>query len=107
MGAWKPTIRILARFQGAAFSKLRWLTLKRLVNLLGVESHDDRIINDDHRSGHIPEFLEIGQGAQGLALCPSLETVGPFAKDTPSPGHRTVTVLGINDDVLHLLSPPG
>ena len=39
------------------------LTLKRLINPLGIESHDDHTINDDHRSGHITEFLEIGQGA--------------------------------------------
>ena len=51
----------------------RRVGLKRLINLVCVESNDDRTVNDDHRSGHVTKFLEIGQGAGILSYVPLLK----------------------------------
>ena len=82
------------------------LTLKRLINLVGVESHDDRAINDNHRSGHISEFLEIGQGVRVLRNVPLLKLYALLRKILFHLVAEHSPMLGINDDVLRHLSPP-
>jgi hypothetical protein len=82
------------------------LTLKRLINLLGVESHDDRTINDNHRSGHITEFLEIGQGAGVLCYVPLLKLYAFLRKILFRLVAEHSPMLGINDDVLRHSAPP-
>ncbi len=82
------------------------LTLKRLINLVGVESHDDRAINDNHRSGHVTKFLEIGQGARVFRYVPLLKLYALLRKILFRLIAEHSRMLGINDDVLRHSSPP-
>src|SRR5437016_11376743 len=80
---------------------LQKLTPNRLINLLGVESHDDRTINENHRSGHVPEFLEIGQGVRVLRYVPLLKLYALLRKILFRLVAEHSPMLGINDDVHH------
>ena len=82
------------------------LTPQSLINLIGVESHNDRTINDNHRSGHVPEFLEIGQGARILRYVPLLKLYALLRKILFRLVAEHSPTLGINDDILRHLSPP-
>ena len=49
------------------------LTPNGLIDLIAVESHDDRAVNDNHRSGHVTEVFEIGQSGGILRYVPLVE----------------------------------
>ncbi len=76
-----------------------------LINLFGIESHDYRTINDDHGSGHIPEFLEVGQGARILRDVLLLELYALLRKILLRLVAEHSAMLRVDDDVLHLFSP--
>ncbi len=82
------------------------LTLKRLVNLVGVKSHNDRIFDDNHRSSHVTKFLKLGQGAGILRYVPLLELYALVRKILFRLIAEHSPALGINDDVLRHFSPP-
>jgi hypothetical protein len=84
------------------------LTLKRLIDLLGVESHNHRTINDNHRSGHISKFLEIGQGAGILSYVSLLKGHAFLRKILFRFVAERSPMLRINHDVLrHFPRPAG
>jgi hypothetical protein len=82
------------------------LTLNRPINLLCVESHDDRTVNDNHRSGHVTKFLKIGQGARILRYVPLSKLYAILRKILFRLVAEHSPMLGINHDVLHHSSPP-
>jgi hypothetical protein len=88
------------------FSKILCLTLKRPIDLLGVESHDHRTIYNNHRSSHVTKFLEIGQGARILRYVPLLKRYALLRKILFRLVAEHSPALGINDDVLCHFSPP-
>jgi hypothetical protein len=79
---------------------------KRLVNVSCVESHYDGTINDNHRSGHITEFLEIGQGARILRYVLLLKFDALLRKILFRLVAEHSPMLGINDDILRHCPPP-
>ncbi len=81
------------------------LTLECLINLVGVESHDYRAINNNYRSGHVTEFFEIRQSARILRYVLLLKMCAFLRKILLRLIAEHSAMLGINDDVLHLLSP--
>ena len=80
--------------------------MKHLVNLVSVKSHNDRTVDDNHRSGHVTKFLEIGQGARILRYFPLLELYALLRKILFRLIAEHSPMLGINDDVLGHFSPP-
>src|SRR5882762_1400660 len=77
-----------------------------LVNLTDVESDNCRAADDDHGSGHIPEFLETGQGVRILRDVLLLNSYALLRKILFPLVAEHSPMLGINDDVLHLFSAP-
>lgn len=71
------------------------------VDLSSIESHNDRAVNDNHRSGHVAKLLEICQCSRILNYVSFLKLYG-FLREIL---FRLVTEhsprLGINDDFLH------
>ena len=82
------------------------LTLEFPINLLCVESHDDRTVNDNHGSGHVTKFLEIGKGARILRYVPLLKLHAFLRKILFRLVAEHSSMLGINHDVLRHSSPP-
>lgn len=82
------------------------LTLEGFIELSGVEANDYRAVNNNHWSGYVPEFLEIGQGARVLRYVPLLKRYVFLRKKLFHLVAEHSPVLRINNDALHLLSPP-
>ena len=82
------------------------LALERLINLVSVKSHNDRISDDNHRSSHVTKFLKLGQGAGILRYVPLLELYALVRKILFRLIAEHSPALGINDDVLCHFSPP-
>ena len=103
-----PIVRMGQKVADGAFTAAATfnLALKCLINLVGVESHNYRTINDDHGSGHIPKFRQIGQGDRVLRYVLLLKLYAFLRKTLLRLVAEHSPVLGINDDVLHLVSPP-
>ncbi len=80
--------------------------MKQLVNLVNVKSHNDRTVDDNHRSGHVTKFLEIGQGVRILRYVPLLKLHALLRKILFHLVAEHSPMLGINDNVLRHLSPP-
>jgi hypothetical protein len=107
------------------------LISKRLINLVSVESHNHRAVDDNHRSCHVTEFFELGQCARILRYVPLLELYAllrkilfrliakltgqiclllAFQRSVPESNSLAgyaehSSALGINDDVLCHFSP--
>jgi hypothetical protein len=82
------------------------LALKRLINFLCIEPHDDRTVNDDHGSGHVTKLLKIGQGARILRYVSLLKLYTLLRKILLRLVAEHSSMLGINDDVLPHSPPP-
>ena len=82
------------------------LTLKGLINLVRVESHNRRAVDDNHRRGHVTKFLELGQGAGILRYVSLLELYALLRKILFRLIAKHSPALRINDDVLCHFSPP-
>jgi hypothetical protein len=80
--------------------------VKRLINLLCVESHDDRSVNDNHWSGHVTKFLKIGQGARIVRYVSVLKLYALLRKIPFRLVAEHSPMLGINEDVLRHSPPP-
>jgi hypothetical protein len=80
--------------------------MKRLINFVSIESHDDRTVDDNHRSSHVTKFLEIGQGARILRDVPFLKLYALLRKILFRLTAEHSAVLGINDDAFCHFSPP-
>ena len=101
----EPEIRTCSRRKSVRKRSAR-LTLKLPINLLCVESHDDRTVNDNHRSGHVTKFLEIGKGARILRYVPLLKLHAFLRKILLRLVAEHSPMLGINHDVLRHSPPP-
>ena len=82
------------------------LTLNRPINLLCVESHDDRTADDNHRSGHVTKFLEFGQSARILRYVFFLKLYSLLRKILFRLVAEHSSMLGVNHDVLRHSLPP-
>jgi hypothetical protein len=83
-----------------------WLTLKSLSYLLSLESHDDRTVNDDDRSGHVAECLEIGEGPWIMYYVSLLKGQDLLRKILLRLVAEHSPMLRINHDVLRHSPPP-
>src|ERR1700732_3449328 len=101
---------VLRESYNTGFEAVPWqwvcLAPQCLINLVGIESHNYRTVNDHHGSGHKPKSLQIGQGARVLRYVLLLKLYALLRKIFFRLVAEHSPVLGINDDVLHLLSPP-
>jgi len=82
------------------------LTVKRMVNPLCLESHDDQTVNDNHRSGHATKSLKIGQGARIVRYLSLLKLYALLRKILFRLVAEHSPMLGINYDVLRHSPPP-
>jgi hypothetical protein len=82
------------------------LNPKGLVYALSVESHDDRAINDDHRSCHVAKSLEIGESPRILRDVPLLKLYTLLRKILFRLVAEHSPMLGINHNILRHSPPP-
>jgi len=97
--------RTLAISAKGRYRSLR-LTPKGLVYLLSVESHDDRAVNDDHRSRHVAKSLEIGESPRILRYVPLLKLYALLRKILFRLVAEHSPMLGINHNILRHSPPP-
>lgn len=88
---------------GAGLSKS---TLERLVNLVGIESDDDRTVDDNYGSGHIAEPLQIRKRAWVLGDISLLKAYALLRKILLRLVAEHSPVLGKDNDVLRHSPPP-
>jgi hypothetical protein len=80
------------------------LARKRKVDLRGVESHDNHLVDDNHRRCHIPKFLEVGQGTRILRNVLFLKLDALLRKILFHLVTEYSTMLGIYEDVVRHFS---
>ncbi len=82
------------------------LAFKPLINLLGVESNNDRTVDDNHWSGHVTKFLKVGQSAGILRYVSLLELYALLRKILLRLIAEHSPALRIDDDFLCHFLPP-
>lgn len=82
------------------------LALKGRVDLLRIESDNNRAIDDNHGSGHIAKFLEFRQRAGVLGDVSFLKLYSFLRKILLRQVAEHSPVLRINDDALRQCTPP-